>query len=146
MRTLTLIAVVTLLAACSTDWLPFSGGQLSGTEQPAPESWVEVAAQDIVQLETVADEPYSVNIWVIGKPTHLYVFAGDNRATWVEHIEANPNVRMGIGDSIYRLRATRVADADEFEAFAGDWEAKYGNRPRNENVQETYLLRLTPRN
>ncbi|MEM7097318.1 MAG: hypothetical protein AAF541_03590 [Pseudomonadota bacterium] len=134
-----------LTSGCSSGWLPFSSGQLEGVPTQAPADWTEVAAKEIIQLETNVDEPYSVNLWVIGEPTHLYVFAGASRAAWIEHIDKNPNIRMKIEDAIYDLVAERVTDAAEFERFAQSWEAKYGRRPRNENVDETYLMRLTAR-
>ncbi len=142
---LILMLILTLGAGCSADYLPFSSGALAGVEQTNPGSFVEVGARNVIQLETRTDTPYSVNLWVIGKTDHLYVFAGDNRATWVEHIEVNPAVRLRSGEDIYLLQAERVTDAEEFVAFADAWEAKYGRRPRNENVDETYLFRLTPR-
>ena len=141
----TSVVVLLMLAGCSSGWLPFSSGELEGVPAQAPDDWTQVASKDIVQLETDVDEPYSVNIWVIGEPTHLYVFAGASRANWIEHMEQNPNVRMKIGDAIYELTGVRVTDADEFERFAQAWDAKYGRRPRNENVDETYLMRLTAR-
>ena len=54
-----------------------------------------------IQLETRPADPYSVNIWVIALGEHLYVHAGANRSEWVEHMEADPNVRLRVGDSIY---------------------------------------------
>ena len=56
----------------------------------------------------------------------------------------NANVRLRAGDSIFEFEALRVIDAQEFELFAQAWETKYGNRPRNENIAETYLYRLRP--
>lgn len=133
-----------LLGGCA-DYLPTASGELSGTVAAPPPSWTEVAKQEIIQLETQPTDPYSVNLWVIGDDDRLYVFAGDNYTTWIEHIDADPNVRLKTGGSIYLLRATRVTDAEEFEWFAQAWDAKYGHRPRNENVAETYLMRLSPR-
>ena len=104
-----------------------------------------VASQEIVQLETNPADPYSVNLWIIGEEDRLYVFAGDNETKWVKHIVENPNVRLKLGGSIYELRAQRVTDADEFEWFAKAWDQKYGHRPRNEKVSETWLMRLLPR-
>ena len=75
----------------------------------------------------------------------LAVFAGDNRSTWVENIDENPEVRLRAGELIYELSATRVTDADTFELFAQAWQVKYGNRPNNELVDETYLFKLTAR-
>ncbi|MFK7914000.1 MAG: hypothetical protein AB8B93_08805 [Pseudomonadales bacterium] len=134
--------VLLFLAGCSSDYLPFSGGALDGQNSPPPADWSVAASVKVVQLETRATEPYSVNIWVVTAASQLYVFAGANRATWIEHIEQNPQVRLQMGDHIYALVATRVTDPQEFMGFARAWEAKYGNRPRNENVAETYLMRL----
>ncbi len=133
-----------LLGACSSDYLPTSGGKLKGTLSAAPVDWTQIAAVDIVQLETRPTDPYSVNLWVIGAGSNLYVFAGANRANWIEHLEANPAARLRIGEAIFDLIAERVTDATEFKQFADAWEAKYGNRPRNENVTEAYLMRLYP--
>ena len=133
------------LGGCSSDAIPFSSGALAGQVVPNPVTWDAALAAEVVQLETNVDAPYSVNIWVIGKGDTVYVFAGDNRTNWVEHIEVNPDVRLQSGSNIYELTAERVNDAEEFERFASEWEAKYGRRPFNEDVSETYLLRLSPR-
>ena len=133
-----------LMGACG-DYLPFSGGALSGTLAPSPADWTNVASADIVQLETSPTEPYSVNLWVIGEPDYLYVFGGDNHTQWIQNMEADPNVRLQIDESIYELTAQRVTDAAEFDRFAAAWGTKYGNRPRNENVAETWLMKLTAR-
>jgi hypothetical protein len=136
-------ATLFLLSACG--YIPFSGGALEGTVAPPPTDWSEVASAKIIQLETQPEDPYTVKLWVIGTGGLLYVHAGTNRSTWVEHIEVNPDVRLLIETTIYELRAWRVEDAVEFRAFADVYEAKYGNRPRNENVAEAYLFRLKPR-
>ena len=139
------VGLLVALSACSSDWVPFSGGALNGTPTSVPSNWRTVAASEVIQLETHPADPYSVKLWVVEAQGNLYVFAGASYSTWVEHIDANPNVRLQADSAIYELRADRVTDAAEFEAFAERWEAKYGRRPRNENVDETYLLRLVPR-
>ncbi len=139
------VGVIVALSACSSDWVPFSGGALSGTSTSSPADWRTVAVTEVIQLETQPADPYSVKLWVVEAQGNLYVFAGASYSTWVEHIDANPNVRLEADGSIYELRAERVTDAAEFQVFAERWEAKYGRRPRNENVDETYLLRLVPR-
>ncbi len=139
-----LLCVFSTVHGCA-DWLPFSSGALDGEVVANPADWSAVAEPSIIQFETQGKTPYSVNLWVIGEADKLYVFAGPNRSTWVEHIETNPNVRLRSGGNIYELTATRVTDADEFEWFAQAWETKYGNRPRNENVDETWLMRLSSR-
>jgi hypothetical protein len=86
-----------------------------------------------------------VNIWATAAGEHLYLHAGANRSAWVENIEADPNVRLRVGDSIYELAASRVEGQEEFERFSDAYERKYGRRPRNENVTEVYLFRLGAR-
>jgi hypothetical protein len=143
MNKIGLLLLLGLLAGC--DLIPFSGGALSGNLTEPPADWTEVARPEIIELETNPAEPYSVKLWIIGVGPDLYVHAGANRATWVEHIEQDPNVRLRINESLYELRAERVEHAEEFAAFAEVYELKYGNRPRNENVNEAYLFRLLPR-
>jgi hypothetical protein len=86
-----------------------------------------------------------VNIWATAVGESLYVHAGTNRSAWVEHIEADPKVRLRVGDSIYELAAARVVEQAEFDRFSDAYEKKYGRRPRNENAGEAYLFRLAAR-
>jgi hypothetical protein len=60
-------------------------------------------------------------------------------------MEADPNVRLRVGESIYELAAVRVEDQATFDRFSDAYEKKYGNRPRNESVVEAYLFRLGAR-
>ena len=132
-----------LLAAC--DYVPFSGGALAGTPTPPPAQWTEAAAPEVIELETNPAEPYSVKLWIIGLGPELYIHAGANRATWVEHIESDPRVKVLIGNALYELTAERVTDQAEFDRFGEARKAKYGRLPRNKNVNESYLFRLLPR-
>lgn len=138
-----LLCCYLLITGC--DYLPFSGGAVVGDVVPVPESWSDVAKTSIIQLETQPDDPYSVNLWTVEVGGNLYVFAGDNRATWVDHIDSNDRVRLQASNEVFILSAERVTDAAEFSAFAAAWAKKYGNRPQNERVDETYLYRLSPR-
>ena len=133
-----------LVMGCA-EYLPMSGGALEGRVVPLPQSLDQIVEDNIIQLETRAGDAYSVNLWVVEVTNHLHVFAGDNKANWVEDIEQNSNVRLRSGDEIYELAAVRVNDPEMFAAFSNAWEAKYGNRPQNESVEETYLYRLSPR-
>ena len=132
-----------LVMGCA-EYLPMSGGALEGRVVPLPQSLDQIVEDNIIQLETRAGDAYSVNLVGV-ELHHLHVFAGDNKANWVEDIEQNSNVRLRSGDEIYELAAVRVNDPEMFAAFSNAWEAKYGNRPQNESVEETYLYRLSPR-
>ena len=58
-------------------------------------------------------------------------------------MEAGPNVRIRIEEKLYELGASRVEDEIEFARFSDAYEDKYDSRPRNENVAEAYLFRLS---
>lgn len=133
------------IAACNGPIVLLPGGALEGSTAPIPESWAFTDDVKTIQLETRPADPYSVNIWVIALGEHLYVHAGANRSEWVEHMEADPNVRLRVEDSIYELAAARVETQDEFDRFSDAYEEKYGRRPRNENASEAYLFRLGAR-
>jgi hypothetical protein len=133
------------LSGCGRPFALLPGGALEGPTTPAPESWSFTDAVKTVQLETRPADPYSVNIWVIALGESLYVHAGANRSTWVENLEADPNARLRVNDSIYELAAARVEDQAEFDRFSDAYERKYGRRPRNGNVAEAYLFRLRAR-
>lgn len=146
MRKFTTAILLGLIVAGCAEYLPMPSGALEGRVQPLPLSLDRITQDKIIQLETGTSEAYSVNLWVVEVAGYLHVFAGDNKATWVENIEENSNVRLRSGDEIFELEATRVTDPKIFALFSAAWEAKYGNRPQNENVEQTYLYRLRPRN
>lgn len=145
-RLATAVALLaTALLGCGGPFVLLPGGALEGAATAAPADWSFTDAVNTVQLETQPRDPYSVNIWMVGLGEAAYVHAGASRSTWVEHIEADPRVRLRVDESIYELAATRVSAQDEFDRFSDAYEKKYGTRPRNENVAEVYLFRLTPR-
>lgn len=145
MRKFTTAILLGLLVMGCAEYLPISSGALEGRVLPLPAALDRITQDKIIQLETSASEAYSVNLWVVEVMGYLHVFAGDNKAAWVEHIEQNRNVRLRSGDEIFELEADRVADPEIFALFSAAWEAKYGNPPQNESVEQTYLYRLRPR-
>ena len=147
-RLVTAFALVCLFGGvngCSGPFLLLPGGELEGTPTEAPADWSFTDEISTVQLESNPSEPYSVNIWATAVGDALYIHAGANRARWVEHLEADPRARVQIGDSVYALRATRVTEPSEFAPFADAYATKYGSRPRNENISEIYLYRMSAR-
>jgi hypothetical protein len=145
-RTLASLAAAALLAAgCGGPFLLLPGGKLDGAASDPPDSWSFLDEIDTVQLETRPSDPYSVNIWVTRVDESIYLHAGADPGSWVEHIEANPNVRLGVEGAVYDLTAARVDTQDEFDRFAEAYDEKFGLRPRNEDVTEAYLFRLAAR-
>jgi hypothetical protein len=140
-----LLFLVFCLSACNGPFTLASGGALEGPTVPIPESWAFTDDVGTIQLETQPTVPYSVNIWVVALGEHLYVHSGANRATWIQHMEVDPRVRMRIDGSLYELTAERVESQAEFDAFSAAYEEKYGNAPRNPSVVEAHLYRLGAR-
>ncbi len=132
-----------VLAGC--DFIPFAGGKLPGEVKAIPDGWPAVTSAEVIEIETNPSEPYSVKLWVIVMNNHPYIHAGANRATWVEHLEQNPELILGHNGSLYELKAERVMDMNEFTELSEIYKDKYGNYPRNSNLNEIYLYRLEPR-
>ena len=144
MKIFLLIIISRGIFGCSEN-IPFPSAQLQGNLTHTPHDWTEVAEARVVELETNPSDPYSVKLWIIGFNDRVYVHAGANLARWVENIIANPDVRLLIGDRLFELVAARVTDQSEFDEFSQHYESKYGAKPRNENVNEAFLLRLKSR-
>ncbi len=131
--------------ACGGPFLLLPGGELDGPVASVPADWVFTDEISTIEIETNPSDPYSVNIWAVGLDDSLYLHAGDNRTSWIEHLEADPRLRARIEDQIYELSAVRVTGETEFARFADAYEEKFGLRPRNENLAEIYVIRLEAR-
>jgi hypothetical protein len=105
-----------MITACSTPFLTLPGKSLQGTEATA-ESWEFASEYRIMQLETRPPAPYSIYHLVVLKNNHLYINAAERRR-WHDHIKLDPNVRVKLGDNIYRARAVEVTDPNELEGFS----------------------------
>jgi hypothetical protein len=144
-RPLAALATAAFFLGCGGPFLLLPGGALEGASIDPPDTWAFLDEIDTVQLETRPSDPYSVNIWVTRVDESIYLHAGADPGSWVEHIEANPNVRLGVEGAVYDLTAARVDTQDEFDRFAEAYDEKFGLRPRNEDVTEAYLFRLAAR-
>lgn len=140
-----LLLAVLVATTSSCDYIPFSGGKLAGQVATPTPGWPDVAAAQVIQIETNPTDPYSVKLWVAVVDNKPYIHAGKNRSTWVEHLEQNAELKLGLDQKLFELTATRVTSQEEFDAFAAVWEEKYGNPPRNLDVNEVYAYRLDPR-
>jgi hypothetical protein len=144
-RRLIAILALTLVGGCSGDWIPFSGGALEGKIVSASEGIPIAGSEDVVRLETQPADPYSVNLWVIALDDDLYVHAGDNHTTWIQHLEIDASARIGYEDSIIELVAERVTDQPTFDRFRVAYDDKYGVSTRHEDINDVYLYRLSAR-
>ncbi len=140
MKCAKLIVFAILFTGC--EYIPFSSGKLEGIVTNPPSDWSLVLNQEIIQIETNPETPYSVNLWIVNIDNTPHIFSGDNLSQWAENILENDQVKLKIGENIYPLRGERVVKAQHFEKFAKAWQKKYGHRPLNENPTETYLFQL----
>ncbi|MCP4005570.1 MAG: nitroreductase family deazaflavin-dependent oxidoreductase [bacterium] len=126
---------------------PFPGGSLSGEVATSPpKDWSFSDEEMTVQLETRPSEPYSVNLWGVAVDDSFFLASGrGNKAAWVEHIEADPNVRLRVGDTIYELLAVRVGKETNREGFLEALTRKYDWKPSAQERDEAVLFRLDPR-
>ncbi len=144
-RAFSLLGFCILLTACDGP-LPFmAGGQLSGTEVEVPAIWQLEQNSAVVQLETRPDDPYSINLTYVQLDGMFYIYAGDTRTNWVQHIEVDPRIRIRIGETIYPGKALRVSDGEELAKFAGVW-ANLSSFQRDPlQFQEVWLYRVVAR-
>lgn len=147
-RTITgmlLLVFSALLAGCDEPFIVMAGEALTGEVVDPPVDWTELNSEEIVQLETQPEDPYSVNIWMIGKGPDVYVATGDDPTRWSRNIDENPNVRLRIQGKIYELEAQRIEDRAEKEAIGAEYVAKYDVDDGDNWVQEGQLFRLDRR-
>jgi hypothetical protein len=141
---LLVLSCLLALAGCEGPTALFPGGALTGSVEPVPDDFGFARDAGTVQLETRPEDPYSVNIACSVVGDALYISAGSNRAQWVENMEADPRVRMRIKGDLYELRAERVTDAAELDAFAEEWlKNAWARDPRG--YDEVFVYRLTAR-
>ena len=122
----------------------FPGGALEGPVKPVPQSFAFASDTGTVQLETRPEDPYSVNIACAIVDDQLYISAGDTKAQWVENMELDPLVRLRIEGEIYELRAERVTDDTEMQAFADEWTKRSWARDPT-TLDEVWVYRLQAR-
>ena len=140
-------AVIAMLVAAGCEpTFVFAGGELAGTERPMPSDWGFTEDFGTVQIETRPTEPYSVNVWGVSVNRNFYVAASDaSEATWAQAIEAEPRVRLRVGDDIYPLLAERTEDPQELAGVIDAYIDKYGGERERSFIRHAWVFRLGPR-
>lgn len=121
------------------------GGRLAGEPTATPTDWGFAGDAGTIQLETNPAEPYSVNLAYTVLGGRFYVNAGGTETRWAAHIAADPRVRLRLDDRLYDLRARRVTEASELEAFAEAWTSQSFFRRDPRGYDEVWLFELLPR-
>ena len=147
MRNVTIPLMVVLVASgCSAPVGPIPGGALEGKEMPWPQDWSFTGEYDNVLLQTAPNDPYSVTIWGVSANGNFYVAAGSADNTWVQNIQANSAVVLGIEDNLYLADASLISDESELTAVESAYVAKYDIDPADNFIRDNNLVfRLTAR-
>jgi hypothetical protein len=103
------------VVACQSPVLIFSGGTLAGPVSDT-DSFIFAAQYKLLQLEVRPEDPYSVNLRVLLHDNELYIDAAEHRR-WHKYLKLNPDVRIKLGDSVYRATAVRVSDPEITKLF-----------------------------
>jgi len=131
MRLYGLIATALLglaLAGCFDPSDRRPGTRLSGDAVALPADWLFTAAHPEIAVEVSGflGLPHSVTIWCATLDGDLYIGARDPESKrWPAWADADPNVRLKIGDSIYEVRLTRLEDAATIDRLQAEFGAKY---------------------
>ncbi len=141
-RFLFCMTVCLLVAACEGPTAIMSGGALSGTVTEPPTVWQFEESSALAQLETRPQDPYSINLVYVQIDGKLYIYAGNTRTNWVQHIEQTPMIRLRVDETIYPLCAVRVQDREEFLAFAEQWANRSTFQRDPRQFDEVWLYRL----
>ncbi len=137
--------LLALVSGCSGPCVLLPGGALDGETAPPPLNWSMVGDYGTAQLETNPADPYSVNLAYTVLDDTLYINAGDTETQWVQHMNADPSVRLRIDGVIYALRAERISDADEIGRFGKAWTDQSMFRRDPTELAEVWIYRLVPR-
>jgi hypothetical protein len=113
------LAFATTLLGCGGPVLLIPGGELSGELVLDPiDDWSFVTDR-FVDLETRPADPYSVEINYLVKDGVLYIDPAEGR-TWLEHLRADPRVRVRFGAKIYPVEAVLAGRPGELDGFDDD--------------------------
>ena len=142
-----LCGLLVLSVGCGGPLVMIPGGELSGTVETVPSDWTFSDDFEDVQLETRPGDPYSVNIWGVADGERFYIASGRGlESTWAQHIEADPNVRLRIGEQLYEVRAVRTDDPPDRVRFLAAGKEKYdGFEPDEEQAADSVLYFLESR-
>ena len=134
-------------------WQKTPGFWLGGRAANPPDDFASVDADRVAWVETRARLPYVVALGYLGLGQAVYLVALP-RSRWYARLQRNPDVRLRIRDSVYRMRASVVEDDEELQRLIERYNVKYRdliaeyyNSPYSlKNIRRRVVpVRLTPR-
>ena len=111
--------VVSLALGCASPFLGLPGGALTGELVTEPVDDWSFADDLFVHLETRPSDPYSVELNYIVLDGQLYIDPAEGKA-WLDHIRADPRVRVRFDGKVYPATAVLVGQPGELDGFDAD--------------------------
>lgn len=131
-RLVVLLALALLCACQPSDQRP--GQWLRGEAvDTVPASWefTDEHGEIFVEVATPYLVPHSVTIWCAQVDGQLFIAARNPASKqWVEWMDADPDIRLKIGQRIYRVTAHHVDDTGRIERISAAYAVKYALGPR----------------
>ena len=118
------------------------GKRLRGEEVTEPiDDWSFAQQYRRVNVEVRPADPYSVNAGYFVHERILYISSSKSR--WAQFMLQEPNIRIRIGDKLYRVRATRMEGVHLEQAQ----KAYSDKNPRRtpEQIAERWFFRIEAR-
>ncbi len=125
------------------------GGRLSGEEVTVPVTdWSFTEQYTTVTLEVRSSDPYSVNTSSLLYDGLLYVPSGrGGESRWAQFLLQDSNMRLRVGNKLYKVRATRVENPMLIRELYEVWGQRYpGQAGRTaEEIAQLWFFRIDAR-
>ena len=109
---LVVTALLVLYLNRSDPWGRVPGKKITGEEVTEPvDGWNFLETSTLVTLEVRPSDPYSVDIRAFLYEEVLYLNSLSPENRWTQFLIEDPNLRLKVGNKIYKVRATRVDPA-----------------------------------
>ncbi len=125
------------------------GGRLSGEEVTVPVSdWSFTEQYTTVTLEVRSSDPYSVNTSSLLYDGLLYVPSGrGGESRWAQFLLQDSNMRLRVGNKLYKVRATRVLNPMLIRELYEVWGQRYPSQAGRtaEEIAQLWFFRIDAR-
>jgi hypothetical protein len=124
-------------------WNQLPGKRITGEEVTEPvDDWSFMERSTRVTLEVRPSDPYSVDIRAFLHEGVLYLNSITPENRWTQYLLEDPNLRLKVGNRIYKVLATRVEDPALVNEIQKAREQMNSGRPQKtpqEKVQNWYF-------
>ena len=122
------------------------GKQLEGEEVAGPiHDWSFTLQHRRVTNEVRPSNPYSVNTSGLLVDGVLYIPSGKGgESRWAQYLIQDPNMRIKVGEKLYKVRATPVEDPEQLNKVREAYITKYPSRTL-EDIAEFWFFQLDSR-